>query len=84
MKIGKRIKKWRKSAKMTQQQLADAVGCSLRTIVRIESCNPKHNITLHRINSICNIFGYVAEVVAKKIILEPKAPETQAQEDSNV
>ncbi|MDY0080829.1 MAG: type II toxin-antitoxin system Y4mF family antitoxin [Ignavibacteriaceae bacterium] len=57
--IGNTIKQRRKSLKVTQKDLAEIVGISLRSIVDIE--NGKGNPTFAQIEKILNALGLIIE-----------------------
>lgn len=52
--VRKNIKKYRKSANLTQQELADEIGVSMHYISQIESANPKKYFTLVLIGRIAD------------------------------
>lgn len=52
--IGNRVREIRlKKPEFTQQKLADAIGCNKSFICRLEA--GKQNVTIERLNEICNI-----------------------------
>ncbi len=52
--VRKNIKKYRKSANLTQQELADEIGGSMHYISQIESANPNKYFTLVLIGRIAD------------------------------
>lgn len=52
--VRKNIKKYRKSANLTQQELADEIGVSMHYISQIESANPNKYFTLVLIGRIAD------------------------------
>ena len=52
--IGKNIRKYRKTAGLTQQELADMIGVSMHYISQIESANPNKYFTLVIIGRIAD------------------------------
>ena len=54
MNIGENIKKYRKTANLTQQELADKIEVSMHYISQIESANPNKYFTLVVIGRIAD------------------------------
>jgi len=52
--VRKNIKKYRKMANLTQQELADKIGVSMHYISQIESANPNKYFTLVIIGRIAD------------------------------
>lgn len=61
MDIGKKIKQLRKSAKLTQVELAERVGVGLRFIRELERGKP--TVRMDKVNQVLEFFGYHIEVV---------------------
>jgi len=61
MDIGKKIKQLRKSAKLTQVELADRVGVGLRFIRELERGKP--TVRMDKVNQVLEFFGYHIEIV---------------------
>ena len=55
--VRKNIKKYRRIAGITQQELADIVGISMHYISQIESANPNKYFTLVVIGRIADALG---------------------------
>ena len=55
--VRKNIKKYRRIAGITQQELADRVGVSMHYISQIESANPNKYFTLVVIGRIADALG---------------------------
>ena len=55
--VRKNIRKYRKWANMTQQQLADAIDVSMHYISQIESANPNKYFTLVIIGRIADVLN---------------------------
>ena len=55
--VRKNIKKYRRMAGITQQELADRVGISMHYISQIESANPNKYFTLVVIGRIADALG---------------------------
>ena len=55
--VRKNIKKYRKIACLTQQELADKIGVSMHYISQIESANPNKYFTLIIIGRIADVLG---------------------------
>lgn len=55
--VRKNIKKYRRMAGITQQELADRVGVSMHYISQIESANPNKYFTLVVIGRIADALG---------------------------
>lgn len=53
--VRKNIKKYRKSANLTQQELADKIGVSMHYISQIESAKPNKYFTLVVIGRIADV-----------------------------
>lgn len=64
MDIGKKIKQLRKSAKLTQVELADRVGVGLRFIRELERGKP--TVRMDKVNQVLEFFGYHIEIVRNK------------------
>lgn len=56
MNMGERIKEWRTQNGLTQQQLSDLTGITLRTIQRIERNDVKPS--LHSMNKLSEALGF--------------------------
>lgn len=61
MDIGKKIKQLRKSAKLTQVELAERVGVGLRFIRELERGKP--TVRMDKVNQVLEFFGYHIEIV---------------------
>jgi y4mF family transcriptional regulator len=61
--IGNKIKKRRKFLKLTQKDLAEISGVSLRSLIQAE--NGKGNLTLKQISKILDTLGLTIEVKVK-------------------
>ena len=72
-----RVKELRTAAKMTQQQLADLVGVSSRTIIYIEK--EQYNPSLMLAYRIAQVFGTTVEDLC--CLQENKALEDQQYEE---
>lgn len=55
--VRKNIKKYRKSANLTQQELADKIEVSMHYISQIESANPNKYFTLVIIGRIADVLN---------------------------
>ena len=55
--VRKNIRKYRKLANLTQQQLADAIDVSMHYISQIESANPNKYFTLVIIGRIADVLN---------------------------
>lgn len=55
--VRKNIRKYRKIANLTQQQLADAIDVSMHYISQIESANPNKYFTLVIIGRIADVLN---------------------------
>ena len=55
--VRKNIRKYRKMANLTQQQLADAIDVSMHYISQIESANPNKYFTLVIIGRIADVLN---------------------------
>ncbi|MBE6144710.1 MAG: helix-turn-helix transcriptional regulator [Firmicutes bacterium] len=55
--VRKNIKKYRKSANLTQQELADKIEVSMHYISQIESANPNKYFTLVVIGRIADVLN---------------------------
>ena len=55
--VRKNIRKYRKLANLTQQQLADAIDVSMHFISQIESANPNKYFTLVIIGRIADVLN---------------------------
>ena len=63
MSIGEQIKKRRAVLKITQQELADFSGISLRTIIAIE--DDSGNPSLSTLSGIANVLGLEVQLALK-------------------
>jgi len=64
MDIGKKIKQLRKSAKLTQVELAERVGVGLRFIRELERGKP--TVRMDKVNQVLEFFGCHIEIVRNK------------------
>lgn len=70
--VRKNIRRYRKLANLTQQQLADAIDVSMHYISQIESANPNKYFTLVVIGRIAWCVKYWYKVIIWKISLYKK------------
>ncbi len=61
MKIGKKIKELRKTAKLTQVEFAERAGVGLRFVRDLEQGKP--TVRLDKVNQVLEIFGYHLEAI---------------------
>ena len=61
MKIGKKIKYLRKTAKLTQVEFAERAGVGLRFIRDLEQGKP--TVRLDKVNHVLEFFGYHLEAI---------------------
>ncbi len=64
--VRKNIRKYRKWANMTQQQLADAIDVSMHYISQIESANPNKYFTLVVIGRIADALNIDIKLLFEK------------------
>jgi len=64
MDISKKIKQLRKSAKLTQVELAERVGVGLRFIRELERGKP--TVRMDKVNQVLEFFGCHIEIVRNK------------------
>ena len=70
------IKKERKKQSLSQQQLADKVGCSLRTIQRLEKGDDISDKYLRKIAEVIGLND-------NQLLVDQKATEIRSQHDKN-
>ena len=61
MNINKKIRHLRKTAKLTQVELAQRVGVGLRFIRELERGKP--SVRMDKVNQVLDFFGYHIEVI---------------------
>ena len=64
--VRKNIRKYRKMANLTQQQLADAIDVSMHYISQIESANPNKYFTLVVIGRIADALNIDIKLLFEK------------------
>ena len=62
--IGKRLKKYRKRAQMTQHQLAEATGISQSLIGTVES-GYRHGFSVRNLNKLADALGVTLDQLAR-------------------
>ena len=68
MELANFVKRKRKSADLTQPELAEKAGVGLRFIRELEQ--GKESLRLDKVNQVLQLFGYEVGAVMKKAITE--------------